>query len=135
LIHTGRPVAHIYIGPTFLTPQSISLASTQRLPSNLTMTTGSSRDLDLPLTSDWVFSPLAYPLQSATSTLFKSMPSSWDASETEVVRASLLLAKVVCKLLKRYALHDFVISREETVFGCMKVFMLEHELPQNGSVE
>jgi RNA polymerase II-associated protein 1 len=135
LIHTVRPVTDIYIGPTFLTPQSTSLTSTQRLPSNLTMTTGSSRDVGLPLTRDWVFSPLDYLLRSATSTVFKSMPSSWDASETEVVRASLLLAKVVRELLKRYALHDFVMSREETVFGCMKIFMLEHEQPQNESVE
>jgi len=27
------------------------------------------------------------------------------------------------------------MTREETVFGCMKVFMLEHEQPQNDSME
>jgi hypothetical protein len=135
LIHTIRPDAEVYIGPTCTTPQSISLATTQRLPSSLTLRTGTSRNHGLPLTSDWVFSPLDHLLRSATSTIFKSLPSSWDASETEVVRASLLLAKVVRELLNRYSLDTFVMTLEETVFGCMKIFMLEHEQPQNDSVE
>jgi len=135
LMHTVRPVMEINVGPTYMTPQSISLASTQRLPSSSAMRMGTSRDYGLPLTRDWVLSPLDHLLRSATSTVFKSLPSSWDATETEVVRTSLLLAKVVRELLNRYSLHDFVMNRDETVFGCMKVFMLEHEQPQNDSVE
>jgi hypothetical protein len=132
LRHTIRPNADVYIGPICMTPQSISLATIQRLPSTVT---GTSRSLGLPLTRDWVLSPLDQLLRSATSTVFKSLPTSWDASETEVVRASLLLAKIVRELLNRYSLNNFVMTREETVFGCMKVFMLEHEQPQNDSME
>ncbi|KIM74843.1 hypothetical protein PILCRDRAFT_695345 [Piloderma croceum F 1598] len=135
LTHTVRPTVEIYIGPICMTPQSISMASTQRLPSSSTMRSGASRKYGLPLTHDWVLAPLDHLLRSATSAVFKSLPSSWDATETEVVRLSLLLAKVVRELLKRYSLNDFVMNCEETVFGCMKIFMLEHEQPQNDSIE
>jgi hypothetical protein len=119
LTHTVRPAVEVHIGPICITPQSISLASTQRLPSRSTMHSGASRQYCLPLTRDWVLAPLDHLLRSATSAVFKSLPSSWDATETELVRLSLLLAKVVRELLKRYSLNDFVTNREETVFGCM----------------
>jgi len=130
-----RQAPGIYIGPTCMTPHSISLATTQRLPYILTMRTRTGRNHGLPLTRDWVFSALDHLLHSATSTVFKSLPSSWDASETEIVRASLLLAIVVRQLLNRYSLNGFLMSREEAVFGCMKIFMLEHEQPNGESVQ
>jgi RNA polymerase II-associated protein 1 len=135
LTYTVRPALEVHIGPICITPQSILLASTQRLPSSLTMRSGAGRQYGLPLTRDWVLAPLDHLLRSATSAVFKSLPSSWDATETELVRSSLLLAKVIRELLKRYSLNDFIMNREETVFGCMKIFMLEHEQPQNDSVE
>lgn len=134
LTHTIRPSVDIYIGPTCITSQAISLATTQRLPSVLTTRTGNSHIHGLPLASDWVLCPLDHLLRSATSTVFKALPL-WDASETDVVRTSLLLAKVVRDVMDRYSLNDFIMTREETVFGCMKIFMLEHEQPQNNSVE
>ncbi|KAF9029151.1 hypothetical protein BDZ89DRAFT_1065678 [Hymenopellis radicata] len=57
-------------------------------------------------------------------------PETWDTSETEIVRASLLLAKLARELVRRFAsalVGSACMSRSEVVFGCMKVFMLEHE--------
>lgn len=131
LTHTIRPDAVTYIGPKCCTPRSISLATTQRVPRRIAAT----RDSGLPLARDWALSSLDHLLRSATSSVLKALPPTWNASETEVVRASFLLAKVVRDVLQRYSLGNFVITREETVFACMKVFMLEHEQPQSDSAE
>lgn len=135
LQHTIRPSTDTYIGPNCITPQSIAASTTQRLPSSLTRNSGPSRSFGLPLTRDWTTSPLDHLLRSATSSVFKSLPSAWDSTETEIVRSSLVLTKVVREVLSRYALNDFVIGRDETVFACMKLFMLEHDQPQNDSNE
>jgi len=47
---------------------------------------------------------------------------------------SLLLVKVVCEVLHQYFLNDFIMTRGETIFGCMKVFMLEHNHPPGDSI-
>lgn len=130
LSHTLRPQEDIYIDPLHSTPQSIMLATTQRLPS-----ASAIRESGLPADRDWTLSPLDHLLRSGSSTVFKSLPASWDASEAEITRASLLLTKIAREVLNRFSLTDFVPTREEVTFGCMKVFMLEHGQPQNDSAE
>ena len=114
-----------YVAPLWSTPQSISLATTQII-STETTTHG------LPLSSDWYFSPFDHLLRSSTSPVFKNLPSSWDFNETQVVRASLKLARSAMDILSRWKLRDFLIGRGEVVFGCMQVFMLEQGV---GTVE
>ncbi|KAF8799946.1 hypothetical protein BYT27DRAFT_7245870 [Phlegmacium glaucopus] len=55
--------------------------------------------------------------------------------ELEITRASLFLAKITQEALRRFSLTDFILTREEAEFGCMKIFMLEHGQPQNDSAE
>lgn len=52
-----------------------------------------------------------------------------------MVRATLLLAKIHAEVLLLHGLSAFALTREETVFSCMKVFMLEHGQQQETSVE
>jgi hypothetical protein len=61
------------------------------------------------------------------------LPTGWDASEVEVTRATLLLTKIAREVAVRYSFVEFVLSKEEAVFGCMKVFMLEHGQPHIGN--
>ncbi len=49
------------------------------------------------------------------------------------MRATLLFTVAVRDILVNYGLGEFSLCREEAVFGCMKVFMLEHEQPQTDS--
>ncbi|KAI0655427.1 hypothetical protein C8Q70DRAFT_923748 [Cubamyces menziesii] len=135
LKHSLRAKPESRVGPTWMTPQSISLASTQRLPPLSALTPNERRDQSLPLMRDWLFSPLDHLLRSGESEVFKNLPSSWDASEAEVVRATLLLVRVSQEVLKFHQLHSFLMTREEAAFGCMKVFMLEHGQQQSDSQE
>ncbi|THH29373.1 hypothetical protein EUX98_g4819 [Antrodiella citrinella] len=114
------------VGPIWTTPYSISTATTQRLPPLSRCRPTAPNDLPLPLSRDWTLSPLDYLLRSGQTDIFKSLPSSWDASEVDIVRASLLLSRVAREVLYMHGLGRYAMSREETVFGCMKVFMLEH---------
>jgi len=130
-----RPKEDLCVGPIWISPESISSATTQRLPPSSSINPDTRRSVPLPLSRDWMFSPLDHLLRSGESEVFKTMPTSWDASETEVVRATLLLARVVQAALPLHGLDAFLMSREETVFACMKVFMLEHEQQHNSSSE
>ncbi|KAG6902415.1 hypothetical protein C0995_000341 [Termitomyces sp. Mi166 len=121
VVHAIRPHNDIHIGPTSPTPQSISTATTQRFPSATVL-----RTFGLPFSREWTLSPLDHLLHSGTSQVFKALPVGWDASEVEIVRASLVLTRVCQEVLRHYSLVNFVLTREEAVFGCMKVFMLEH---------
>lgn len=125
-----RPDPDKYIGPLIATPQSIHFATTQRLsvPSD-------SKIQGLPLHRDWTTIPLDHLLRSGDSQVFKALPIGWDASEVEVTRASLLFTLVAQKTLYGSLLTDSVLSREEAIMGCMKIFMLEHNQPQNNSAE
>ncbi|KAG5654318.1 hypothetical protein H0H81_004737 [Sphagnurus paluster] len=116
-----RPHRDAWIGPACATPLSISKATTQLLPSITAL-----RNYGLPLTRDWTLIGLDHLLRSGSSEVFKALPSEWDSSEIDVVRTSFLLTRVCRELLHHFALTDFVLTREEAVFGCMKVFMLEH---------
>ncbi|TFK48807.1 hypothetical protein OE88DRAFT_1760352 [Heliocybe sulcata] len=136
--HSARPEVddeerYGCIGPSELSPQSIARVDTLRVPSLSTLRTRMGKDFGLPLPRDWVLSPLDHLLRSGTSPVFKALPATWEASETDVTRAVLLLAKVVREVLSGHGLAgDFAIGREEMVFGCMKVFMLEHGQDQEG---
>ncbi|KAJ7223197.1 hypothetical protein GGX14DRAFT_657639 [Mycena pura] len=123
LAHTVRPRDDIYTGPWYITPTSIKCATTQRLPPP---SSAFSRDYALPLSRDWTFSPLNHLLRSGTSAVFNNLSSSWDGSEVDVTRAALLLTKICREVSSRFSFVDFVLTREEAIFGCMKVFMLEH---------
>ncbi|EPQ54872.1 hypothetical protein GLOTRDRAFT_121828 [Gloeophyllum trabeum ATCC 11539] len=126
-----------YVGPLDMTRQSIALAATQRVPSISGLRSRLGRDFGVPLARDWPFIPLDHLLRSGTSAVFKALPSTWNASETDVTRAVLLLAKVVREVLRVNGFgEEFVMSREEVVFGCMRVFMLEHgQDQQNDGVQ
>jgi len=123
-----RPNRDSYIAPSDGTPESIMRCTTTRLPSSsfLTSVTDEHRPTGLPLPRVWLTSPIDHLLRSGSSPVFKALPSSWDASEVDVVRMSLLLAKATQEIVVRYNLSQFALKRSETVFACMKVFMLEH---------
>ncbi|KAG5352948.1 hypothetical protein C0989_011853 [Termitomyces sp. Mn162] len=121
VIHAIQPHNDTHIGPTSSTPQSISTATTQRLPSATAL-----RTLGLPISREWSLSPLDHLLHSGTSEVFKALPVGWDASEVEIVRASLLLTRVCREILHHYSFTNLGLTLEEAIFGCMKVFMLEH---------
>ncbi|KAF9783201.1 hypothetical protein BJ322DRAFT_140937 [Thelephora terrestris] len=123
------------IGSYYPSPQSIKSSNTQRLPPAHLICgqkPSATREYRLPLYKDWIFTPLDHLLRSGTSTVFKSLPPSWDGSEVGIVRATLLLAKVAREALVHNGLRAWTMGFSETVFGCMKVFMLEHE-QQNGA--
>ncbi|TRM62114.1 hypothetical protein BD626DRAFT_433540 [Schizophyllum amplum] len=120
-----KPQADAYIAPLNPTPASIQQATTLRLPS----TTG-VRQYGLPASRDWVLAPLGQLLRSGTSPVFKTLPSDWDATETEVVRTTLALTCLARDVLRRFLPARFSLSREEAAFGCMQVCMLEHDQPQ-----
>ncbi|KAJ6573827.1 hypothetical protein DFH09DRAFT_382038 [Mycena vulgaris] len=130
LAHAVQPREDVNIGPSCMSPNSIKRATTQRLPAP---SSAFSRDYGLPVPRDWTLSPLDHLLRSGTSSVFNSLPPSWDASEVDVTRAALLLTKICRELSSRFSFVDFVLTRDEAVFGCMKVFMLEHGQAQNDS--
>jgi hypothetical protein len=135
LRHAIQPMEDNRIGPVWMSPRSIQLSTTQRLPSRSPSSSEVDEKYGLPLTKDWPFSPLDHLLRSGSSSVFNALPYSWDASEIEIVRASLLLTIVYQAILGRYSMDSFTLTREEVVFGCMRIFMLEHGQPQNDSSE
>ncbi|KAJ7157145.1 hypothetical protein C8R46DRAFT_1004009 [Mycena filopes] len=134
LARAVQPRSHIHIAPWCASPNSIQRATTLRLP--VSSTAFSSRDYGLPLPRDWCLSPLDHLLRSGTSPVFAELPPGWDASEVDVARAALLLTKIAREVASRFSFVNFVLTREEAVFGCMKVFMLEHgQAHEEASVE
>ncbi|KAI0629796.1 hypothetical protein C8Q77DRAFT_1138609 [Trametes polyzona] len=133
LAHSLRPKLEDRVGPTYVTHRSISTVHTQRLPPLSSLAPNEKRDQPLPLAKDWLFCPMDHLLRSGESEVFKNLPDSWDGSEVDVVRATLLLVRVSQEVLRYHQLHGFLMSREEVAFGCMKVFMLEHGQQQSDS--
>ncbi|KAG1751936.1 hypothetical protein EDD22DRAFT_850671 [Suillus occidentalis] len=123
-----RPNQEVYIAPSDVTPESIMRCTTLRLPSSSSSSSvpDEHRPSGLPLPHVWFISPIDHLLRSGSSPVFKALPSSWDASEVDVVRTSLLLAKATQEIVVRYSLSQFALKRSEMIFACMKVFMLEH---------
>ncbi|KAG1739488.1 uncharacterized protein EDB91DRAFT_1135637 [Suillus paluster] len=128
LDHAIRPSREVYIGPSDVTPESIIRCTTLRLPSSTSSSSilNEHRTTGLPLSRVWLTTPIDHLLRSGSSPVFKALPSSWDASEVDVIRTSLLLVKATQEILLRYSLSPFALKRSEMVFACMKVFMLEH---------
>ncbi|EIN12174.1 hypothetical protein PUNSTDRAFT_96866 [Punctularia strigosozonata HHB-11173 SS5] len=123
------PTDELYISPLAPTPESIGLATTLRLPRSVHRRVAGSTStpvVGLPLPRDWLFHPLDHLLRSGTSDVMRSLPGTWDTSEVEVVRAVLVLTNAARAVLLKHSLPQFAPSRDEVVFGCMKVFMLEH---------
>ncbi|KAJ7724980.1 hypothetical protein DFH07DRAFT_1003441, partial [Mycena maculata] len=132
LARAVQPRTDIYVGPTWVSPTSIKGVTTQRLPAP---SFAFSRDYGLPVARDWTLSPLDHLLRSGTSPVFEDLPPGWDASEVDVTRAALLLTKIAREVSSRFSFVDFVLTRDEAVFGCMKVFMLEHGQVHSDSAE
>ena len=126
------------IGSYYPSPRSIKSSNTQRLPTaHLIHNKKSSmtKDYPLPLYRDWIFTPLDHLLRSGTSSVFKSLLPSWNGSEVGIVRATLLLAKIARAAVVHNDLQAWAMGFSETVFGCMKVFMLEHEQQSGDSTQ
>lgn len=126
------------VGSYYPSPQSIKSSDTQRLPPAYLIRSyrpSTAKEYPLPLYKDWIFTPLDHLLRSGTSAVFKSLLPSWDGSEVGIVRATLLLAKIARATLVHNGFHVWTMGFSETVFGCMKVFMLEHEQQNGGSTQ
>ena len=133
-----EPEESARIGSYYPSPQSLRSSNTQRLPPTHLVRNhkpSMAREYPLPLYGDWLFTPLDHLLRSGTSSVFKSLPPSWDGSEVGVVRVTLLLAKIARAALVHNGLQELVMGFSETVFGCMKVFMLEHEQHEDSGRE
>ncbi|KZV67935.1 hypothetical protein PENSPDRAFT_754551 [Peniophora sp. CONT] len=117
------------IAPLTPTPRSIKTATTHVLPAPWTFARRRAI-ASLPLARDWPLLPLEHLLRSGASPVFASggLPPDWDAGagEPELVRAALLLARVARGALVSNGSGELAMSRAEVVFGCMRVFMLEH---------
>ena len=125
-----RPPEEFSIGPLCITPKSIKTATTQRLPS-----LSGLKQCNLPLSRDWMTTPIDHLLRSADSDVFKALPPTWDASELQVAQVTLFLTKLVRDTLMQYSMLPMVLTREEAIFRCMQIFMLEHGQSQTDSTE
>ncbi|KAI6112432.1 hypothetical protein EDD16DRAFT_1163599 [Pisolithus croceorrhizus] len=130
--YTIRPNPGVYISPLHITVESICRSTTLRL------TDGTSGVLEeanagLPLSRDWLTAPLTHLLRSGTSPVFCGLPSGWDASEVDIVRATLLLLQVSRGVLQRWGLSIYALGPAEIVFACMRVCMLEHDVGAGAS--
>ncbi|KAI5996033.1 hypothetical protein F5J12DRAFT_854794 [Pisolithus orientalis] len=123
--HTIRPSLNVYLGPLHIMTESISRSTTLRLPDGAPDLPEEDKT-GLPLPRDWLTAPLTHLLRSGTSPVFRNLPTGWDASEVEVVRATLLLLHVSSGVLQRWGLGLYALGPAEVVFACMKVCMLEH---------
>ncbi|KAI0251104.1 hypothetical protein BJV78DRAFT_1282814 [Lactifluus subvellereus] len=113
----GEKAPRVRVAPLFPTPYSLMPTTTQRLP---------SRGFDFVFARDWPLLPLDHLLRSGTSSVWQHLPANWDASETDIARATLLLARVVREAVVANGTPTFAMNRAEVTFSCMKVFMLEH---------
>ncbi|KAF8333505.1 uncharacterized protein EI90DRAFT_3121852 [Cantharellus anzutake] len=143
------------------TSDSVRLATQLLLPSSSAIRSQVCRDgprgsrWGLPLAHDWCFSPLDHLLKPEKSRVLRSglpmigpdlssisnikSPANDEAlevtaSETDLVRAALLFSGILMNL---YAVEKLIsgacVSHSETVFACMKIFMLEHDQRQGDS--
>ncbi|CCO31153.1 hypothetical protein BN14_05187 [Rhizoctonia solani AG-1 IB] len=107
---------------------SVSHITTQLLPSRPSL---GGKMCGLPVRGDWTMNSLNHLLHSGTSPVFKSLPKEWDSDEVDVVRTILALS-----CAREKVLHDeptLRMSSSEVSFGCMRVFMLEHDQPHDDS--
>ncbi|KAI9443007.1 hypothetical protein H4582DRAFT_1872655 [Lactarius indigo] len=123
----GEKTARVRVAPLVPTPHSLRFVTTQRLPA--------TRGFGYLFARDWPLLPLDHLLRSGTSPVWQCLPSGWDANETEVVRATLLLTRVVREAMLANGTQTFAMTRAEVTFSCMKVFMLEHGQAQGAPSE
>jgi hypothetical protein len=149
LAYAVRTKPDTRIAPISPTPTSIQTATSLTLPASCKPNAGSGLAASgLPLARDWPSIALDHLLHSGTSPVLESLPSSWNISEVEIVRAAMSLIvhvrKAVVEASKntpesvgvmKMNLMGYAMSAEETVFSCMKVFMLEHGQQQDDSSE
>ncbi|KAF9517230.1 hypothetical protein BS47DRAFT_1390022 [Hydnum rufescens UP504] len=126
----GESDTPVFIAPYTATPRSLTLTTRQMLPSSSTFRRGGTA-YGLPAPKDWPFAPLNDLLRSGTSKVFSTLTLDWTASETDVVRATLLFGSVVSHLLGPVNGP----GHSEAIPACMKVFMLEHGQKQEDSAE
>ncbi|KAI6039642.1 hypothetical protein EDC04DRAFT_1656754 [Pisolithus marmoratus] len=117
-----------YLSPLHITTESICRSTTLRLPGATPKVPGEEAKTGLPLSRDWLTAPLTHLLRSATSPVFRSLPAGWDASEVDVVRATLLLLQASCNVLQCRGLGACALGPAEIAFACMRVCMLEHDV-------
>jgi hypothetical protein len=117
---------------------SLKIVKTLRLPALGSIDASKKRRFSggLPLSRDWVFTPIQHLLRSGSSTVFKALPEQWDADEKDVVKVALGLAITVQATIRTQGINDsdnesMTIGREDAIFGAMGVFMLEHGLPED----
>ncbi|WWC98186.1 hypothetical protein V866_005077 [Kwoniella sp. B9012] len=79
----------------------------------------------LPLRGDWFFSPLDELLRSGTSEALQQIPPDWNATEVQITRATLVLAKLFY-VNTNGAEGLGSKDRARSILGLMKVHMLEH---------
>ncbi|KLO09399.1 hypothetical protein SCHPADRAFT_893154 [Schizopora paradoxa] len=136
LTHSIRPNSDVYVTPSVPTPASIEHTGTLSLPSDALTASKSKRIFGLPLHRDWFVVGLDHVLRSGSSPILSNpdaLPASWNSSEADIVCATFNLMKSMRTILVDAKRLDLAMSAEHTTFSCMKVFMLEHEQPQNNS--
>lgn len=125
-----RPLLHYAILPTAsqvvgpANPSHLYLKATTTLRRPATQDASMKRQPGLPLSPDWLFTPINELLESSTSPAFSQAPPDWDPSELEIVQATLLLV--------RTQQHICPTSRSTLLMNLMKVFMLEHNSQATG---
>ena len=142
LVHAVRPKTDVRLAPLSPTPMSITGATSMTLPVIRPSASAEmwKSEFGLPLAQDWPSVALDHILRSGSSPVLEALPASWNISEVEIVRATLSLVVQMRKaadcaesgLNKELDLRRFSMGAEETIFACMKVFMLEHEQQEEG---
>jgi hypothetical protein len=128
LLHELQPNSEAIVSPPLTSSASLSHITTQLLPSRPNL---GGKSYGLPAHNDWATHPLDHLLRSGTSPVFNVLPNEWDSDEVDVVRTTLALT-----CARESVLHDAPLLRltgGEVVFGCIRVFMLEHGQPHDDS--
>lgn len=123
-----RPLLQYHILPDVMTvaaplypsPLYLKVTTTLRPPATSSVSSTGKRMPGLPLPADWMFLALDELLHSADSAAIAQVTPDWDASELDVVRATLLLAELATAA-------GTEMPRSELLLNLMKVFMLEHD--------
>lgn len=99
------PNLNTVVGPQNPEPKLLKLTTTLR---------PISRQL---LTQPWMYSPIDAILNRRTSKVFEQLPPAWDASDLQLIRATLIFARVSGSLER--------LARGQLLMVAMKVYMLE----------
>ncbi|KAF8725328.1 RPAP1-like, C-terminal, partial [Rhizoctonia solani] len=128
LLHDLQPNSELIVAPMMPSSASVSHITTQLLPSRPSL---GGKLCGLPAHRDWTMNPLDHLLHSGTSPAFKSLPKEWNSDEVDIVRTVLALACARETILRDEP--TLRMTSSEISFGCMRVFMLEHDQPHDDS--